>query len=165
MNDKPLQQSRDDLPSGRALNFLLVDDDDLCLFIHRRIIELTGCCKSAHLATNGEKAIDFLASTADGTYPVPDMILLDLEMPMMNGLEFLRAFQSFEFPDKSRIAVVLLTSSASEHDKAEALALGAVKCLSKPLTEHALDDVIRLIDEKKLLPSLAPLGTPHNRKP
>ena len=160
MYNKRLQQS---LP-GEPLNFLLVDDDDLCLFIHRRILELTGYCKSTNVASNGKKAIDFLTEAADGRGPVPDMILLDLEMPTMDGIGFLRAFQSLKSVDKSRIAIVLLTSSTSEHHKQHALALGAVKCLSKPLTEEALNDVMRFINQNKPLPSLVPINTRNNHK-
>lgn len=157
MIDDTLQQPRLAPRSRRALNFLLVDDDDLCLFIHRRVLDMTGYSKSTHVASNGKKAIDFLAGAAEGSHPVPDLILLDLEMPTMGGIAFLEAFQSLECLDKSRIAIVLLTSSVSESEKRQALALGAVKCLSKPLTEQALSDAIRVIDERK--PSRVPIDT------
>ena len=157
-------QSRSAPLSNRALNFLLVDDDDICLFIHRRVLDLTGHCKSTHVASNGKKAIDFLTDAADGGLPMPDMILLDLEMPTMDGLGFLKAFQALDFVDKSRIAIVLLTSSACDHHKERALALGAVKCLSKPLTEEALHDVIKFINETKPHPSLVPVNTRNPKR-
>lgn len=149
MIDNTLQQSRLAPRTRRAMNFLLVDDDELCLFIHRRVLDLTGFSKSTHVASNGKKAMDFLAAAAEGSNPVPDLILLDLDMPTMDGLAFLKAYQSLEYLDKSRIAIVLLTSSVSENDKRRALSLGAVKCLPKPLTEDALNDVMQLIDETK----------------
>lgn len=164
MYDKHLHKSRHAPLPGRALNFLLVDDDDLCLFIHRRVLELAGCSKSTHAASNGKKAIEFLHGAADGSHPVPDVILLDLEMPIMNGISFLEAFRSLDYPGKSRIAIVLLTSSACEHHKEHALALGAVRCLPKPLTEEALTDVIRFIDEKKKVSSFVPIDTRKNHK-
>lgn len=164
MSDNRLQQSRPTPSSIRPLNFLLVDDDDLCLFIHRRVLDLTGYCKSTHVATNGKKAIDFLRDAADGSVPIPDLILLDLDMPLMNGIAFLEAFKSLERLDRSRIAIVLLSSSICQHEKELAIALGAVTCISKPLTEPALSDAIRFIEEKKPVPSLVPIDTRKNHK-
>jgi len=137
-----LQQSSFPQSRHRGLNFLLVDDDDICIFIHRRVLELSGYCKSTHAASNGKRAIDFLNQTKTGRVPVPDVILLDLDMPLMNGIGFLEAFQLLECPDKKRIAIVLLSSTVSDEEKAHAMALGATKCLSKPLTEEALHSMI-----------------------
>jgi CheY-like chemotaxis protein len=130
-------------PLPRGLNFLLVDDDDICLFIHRRVLELSGYCRSAHSAGNGRTALEILNHAAGGDAPLPDIILLDLEMPVMNGLAFLEAFRSLNFPDKERIAIVLLTSSVSEKDREYALALGAAHYLSKPFTMEAMHTVVR----------------------
>lgn len=85
---------------------------------------------------------------------MPDVILLDLDMPVMNGIGFLEAFRLMECPEKSRIAIVLLSSTISDEDKAHAMALGAAKCLSKPLTEEALHATIGALQELKKLPSL-----------
>jgi CheY-like chemotaxis protein len=128
---------------GRALNFLLVDDDDICLFIARRVLELTGYCNSAHSASNGRTALEILQRAASGAVPVPDMILLDLDMPIMNGLAFLEAFKNLDCHAKERITIVLLSSSVSEKDKQYATSLGVRQCLSKPLTQESLNTVVR----------------------
>lgn len=128
---------------GRALNFLLVDDDDICLFIARRVLELTGYCNSAHSASNGKTALEILHRAASGEVPVPDIILLDLDMPIMNGLAFLDAFKNLSCHAKERIAIVLLSSSVSEKDKQYAKSLGVGHCLSKPLTQESLDNVVK----------------------
>lgn len=129
----------------RGLNFLLVDDDDICLFIHRRVLELTGYCSSAHSASNGKTALEILQRAHAGAMPLPDIILLDLEMPLMNGLAFLDAFRGLPCADKQRIAIVLLTSSVSETDRAYAMSMGVKACLSKPLTQENLNSAIRSI--------------------
>lgn len=129
-------------PLSRGLNFLLVDDDDICLFIHRRVLELSGYCKSAHLAGNGRSALEMLNHAAMGQVPLPDIILLDLDMPLMNGIAFLEAFNGLDFPHKEQIAIVLLTSSISDADRELALELGASHYLTKPFTLEALHSVV-----------------------
>lgn len=119
-----------------GLNFLLVDDDDICLFIHQRVLELTGYCSTALSARNGKSALEMLQRAAQGAVPLPDIILLDLDMPLMNGLTFLEAFRDLEYPDKQRIAIVLLTSSVCERDLAYAVSMGVKQCMSKPLTRE-----------------------------
>lgn len=129
----------------RRLNFLLVDDDNICQFIHRRVLELAGFCKSAHSASNGQTALEILNRAVAGAMPLPDIILLDLDMPFMNGIAFMETFRRMEYPNKERIAIVLLTSSVSEKDKAYAMSLGVRQCLSKPLTEESLSAVVQSI--------------------
>ena len=129
----------------RRLNFLLVDDDNICLFIHRRVLELAGYCKSVHSASNGQKALEILNRATAGSMPMPDIILLDLDMPFMNGIAFMETFRRMEYPNKERIAIVLLTSSVSEKDRAYAISLGVHQCLSKPLTQESLHAVVQSI--------------------
>ena len=161
MGDNRLQQA-DSVPLQKPKpNFLLVDVDDICLFLHRRVLELAGFKHSVFTAGNGKKAIDFLEEAADGVHPVPDVILVDLQMPVMDGIGFLKAFRLLERIDKSRVTIVLLSSSICENEKAHALTLGAVKCLSKPFTVQGLSDVISLADERR---SLVPVEVPHNKK-
>lgn len=74
---------------------------------------------------------------------MPDVILLDLEMPLMNGLRFLESFRKLDNKITQRIAIVLLTSSVSEKDKHYAMSLGVSRFLSKPLTRENLDIVVR----------------------
>ena len=130
-------------PLSRGLNFLLVDDDDICLFIHRRVLELSGYCKSAHSASNGQSALGIINRALMGDAPLPDVILLDLEMPLMNGIAFLEAFKCLDFPNKDGVGIVLLTSSVSDKDKEYAMSLGADHYITKPFTLDALHAVVR----------------------
>lgn len=132
-------------PLPRGLNFLLVDDDDICLFIHRRVLELSGYCQSAHSAGNGRTALEILNRASIGDAALPDIILLDLEMPLMNGLAFLEAYNEADFPGKKGVSIVLLTSSVSEKDRQYAMSLGVDHYLSKPFTMEALHGVVRSI--------------------
>ena len=129
----------------RTLNFLLIDDDDICLFVHRRVLELSPYCNSMLSLKNAENAIELLRDASADDVSVPDVILLDLEMPGMNGIAFLEAFRKLRCAAERRISVVLVTSSMCERAKQYAISLGVVQCLSKPLTQEALTPVIDLI--------------------
>lgn len=142
MNAKLVPMNATAPAHSRKLNFLLVDDDDICQFIHRRVLEYSGYCGSAHSAGNGQTALEILNHAGHGPVPVPDIILLDLHMPVMDGIGFLENFQRLKCANKKDIAVVLLTSSVSQKDLNYARSLGVSHCLSKPLTQEALDVVI-----------------------
>jgi CheY-like chemotaxis protein len=92
-----------------------------------------------------------------GFIPVPDIILLDLQMPLMNGFAFLEAFQRLDYANKSRIAIVLLSCSVSEADREYAMSLGVSQCLTKPLTLAALNTVVHsLYGHESPQPAMVP---------
>lgn len=136
-------------PLYRGLNVLLVDDDDICLFIHQRVLEQSGLCRWTHSAGNGQRALDVLSQALDGTLPNPDIIFLDLQMPVMDGIAFLEAFQQLDAEQRQRIAVVLLSSSVSEKERACAASLGATHCLTKPFTHEAFRTVVSSLYDLK----------------
>jgi CheY-like chemotaxis protein len=126
---------------GKGLNILMVDDDEICLFIQRRVLELSGQCSTIQSALNGKIAMELLQRAVSDAQPLPDIILLDLQMPVMNGAQFMEAFRCMDFPCKERIVIVLLTSSVWESDKEYAFSLGVSHYLNKPFTVdgfHAL---------------------------
>jgi CheY-like chemotaxis protein len=90
---------------------------------------------------NGEEALDYLQ---DSKTEKPCIILLDLNMPIMNGIEFLQAVKN----DKQlkRIPVVVLTTSEEQQDKLNSFELGIAGYMSKPVDYRQFVDVIRSID-------------------
>jgi CheY-like chemotaxis protein len=140
--------------SGKGLKVLLVDDDEICLFIHRRVLELSGSCSSTPCVTDGKKALEFLHRVAMGGVSVPDIILLDLEMPVMNGIAFLEEFERVGYRHKLPTAIVLLTSSVSENDKQYAMSLGVSHYLAKPFTLESFNAVVHLLF-KTIAPNIA----------
>jgi CheY-like chemotaxis protein len=119
-----------DTASQRALNILLVDDDDLDVMNVQRAFRRANLTNPLHLARDGEQA---LAMLRDGTVPISRLlVLLDLNMPRMNGIEFLRELRA----DASlrHISVVALTTSSEEQDKVEAYQLHVAGYLVKPVT-------------------------------
>lgn len=122
----------------RHLNFLLIDDDEICLFIHKRVLELSGYGDHVRVAHNGSHALEVL----QGSNTLPDIILLDLDMPVMNGIQFLDAFRNLDLPGKERVEIVVVTSSVSERDRRQAMVHGVSKYITKPLTQENLESIV-----------------------
>ena len=93
-----------------------------------------------HVTNDGESALDFLR---DPNNPVPALILLDLNMPRMNGLEFLKILKSD--PDWCKIPVVVLTTSQEEQDRLASFELSAAGYIVKPLEYPAFVEKLKIL--------------------
>jgi CheY-like chemotaxis protein len=116
--------------SDRTLNILLVEDDEVDVMNVRRAFERNNVSNPLYVAGNGLEALEMLR---DGTVPNERrLILLDLNMPKMNGIEFLQALRSD--PELSSAPVVVLTTSNDDQDKIDAYNLNVAGYLLKPVT-------------------------------
>jgi len=123
-------------------NVLLVDDDEIFNFLSTKILERMGVANDIHVALNGEEALTLLNNYYQGSVSVPDVILLDLNMPIMDGFGFLQAFKRLSLPKMDRIKIVIVSSSQDPQDVQKARELGVAYYLSKPLTEEKLLSVL-----------------------
>lgn len=120
-------------------NVLLVDDDSIFQFLGKSILGRLGIPKDeVHTALNGEQALNLFNDYYAGTQALPDVILLDLNMPVMDGFGFLEAFRRLNIPNKDQVKIIIVTSSASPDDVNRAMKLGATQYLTKPLKEDML---------------------------
>jgi CheY-like chemotaxis protein len=116
--------------SDRVLNILLVEDDEVDVMNVRRAFERNNVSNPLFVAGNGLEALEMLR---DGTVPRERrLILLDLNMPKMNGIEFLQALRAD--PDLAAAPVVVLTTSNDDQDKIDAYNLNVAGYLLKPVT-------------------------------
>jgi CheY-like chemotaxis protein len=127
---------------------LLIDDDPDDNFLHKIIIEEAGVCNQVQVVKDGESALDYLIQSGESnqseSYPQPDVIFLDINMPRMNGFEFLEEYEKLDEQLKSKIVVVMLTTSSNPNDKIKAATYTAVKEFqNKPLTEELLQEMIK----------------------
>lgn len=121
--------------TARPLNILLVEDDELDVMNVRRAFKRNNILNPLFVAGNGLEALEMLRGAGGAAPAVPDerrLILLDLNMPKMNGIEFLRALRAD--PDLQFIPVVVLTTSDEDRDKIEAYQLNVAGYIVKPVT-------------------------------
>lgn len=119
-------------------NVLLVDDDNIVNFINTKMLQHSGIASEIHTALNGEQALDLLNNYYTGTSSLPDVILLDLNMPVMDGFSFLDAFKRITLPRKENVSIIIVSSSSNPKDKDKAKEMGVTHFLTKPLSEESL---------------------------
>jgi CheY-like chemotaxis protein len=99
---------------------LLIDDDESTNFLNKLLIKNTGVEVHVLTAMNGLRALEILTASSDSEIkkicPVPDLIFLDINMPRMNGWEFLEEYNKLEEVNKARIVIAMLTSSSNADD-------------------------------------------------
>ena len=117
---------------NRVINILLVEDDDLDQTDVKRTLIRKNIVHKLHIVKNGEEAVRLLKDrTTELFQNKPDIILMDLNMPKMNGFEFLEAIRKDD--DLKDIKVFVLTTSEDREDKAHAISLGVSGFITKPL--------------------------------
>lgn len=127
----------------RLHTILLVDDDAPTLFLNKLVIQDLNCTDRVLTAENGRQAIDMLTEKKDDGFLCPDLILLDINMPIINGWEFMDKYQTLSAKQKAKIVVVMLTTSLNPDDRSRAESIEDIKdFVSKPLDEITLKDII-----------------------
>lgn len=130
----------------RKLNcILLVDDNESDNFLHERVIKKAGVADQICVALNGKEALNFLTNNAtDNTCRKPEVIFLDINMPVMDGWEFLQEYRNLGFDRDSNIVIVMLTTSINPSDKSKAEKYVKSDCFHyKPLTVHAINQIMQ----------------------
>ena len=141
---------------------MVIDDDHVDQILYARIAERAGVVGKLLPFFLAQDALDYLVA---GTDPQPDLILLDINMPVMDGFEFLDAATAQLGEDFCPI-VIMLTTSIDPRDKSRAEALAVVKdFLNKPLTEQILRELAALTKDKTSPITAVGLKTPQDQGP
>jgi CheY-like chemotaxis protein len=121
-------------------NILLVDDDSIANFLIERIVQSTGLARNIWKALNGQEALKIFTDHSSSS--LPEVVLLDLNMPIMNGFEFLEAYNCLEFHEKDHVLIILVTSSNNPSDIEKAKELGIKYYLTKPISADTIKGII-----------------------
>jgi len=125
-------------------NILLVEDEEAHAELTKRAIRKAGNANRVDIVSNGEQALDYLYNRepyADKEkYPVPGLILLDIKLPGIDGIDVLKAIK--EDPDLKRIPVIMLTTSEREEDIVRSYEHYANSYLTKPVGFKAFEEKI-----------------------
>jgi CheY-like chemotaxis protein len=132
------------LPTPLA-SVLLVDDDPTTNYLnHLLLTTCMGVAPQVLIAENGQQALDLLAQSspaADGC-GAPQLILLDLNMPVLNGREFLEAYAQLPAAQQQASKVVVLTTSLHRQDQRLADQLPIADIITKPLTRAKMTELL-----------------------
>ena len=122
---------------------LLVDDDSTTNFLNERLLRRLKVSQEILVALNGQQALDLLETNCQAeSATCPTLVLLDVNMPVMNGFEFLETFSSLKLARHQDIVVIMLSSTQLEQDMVRVQDLPVAAFIQKPLTREKVADVL-----------------------
>ena len=126
---------------GRLNRILLVDDDETSNFLNEFLIKGMEVVEEVFVATNGQEALDFIYDQKE-VPQYPQLIFLDINMPVMDGFEFLEEFENIQQQLSKKVPVYVLTSSNYFKDFERAKAFSVTGYIIKPLTEEKIREAL-----------------------
>jgi CheY-like chemotaxis protein len=128
---------------------MLIDDNKIDNFFHERVIKRNHAAKTIIVKESGQEALEYLMAGDDEVQP--DVIFLDINMPGMNGWEFLEHYKELGKHLQTAMVVVMLSTSENPDDKARAKTQGLLSDYkSKPLTREMLEEVLNNLETHRI---------------
>ena len=129
-------------PSRRYKKILLIDDDEIDRFISNRIIKSSFIADEVIIKSSAAEGLGYLKSLSETHEELPEIILLDLEMPVMDGFDFLEEFRMLGNDIRTHCKIVALTNGIKPshvHKLKSMFSNQSIKLINKPLTVEALN--------------------------
>ncbi|GAB1855291.1 response regulator [Flavobacteriaceae bacterium MHTCC 0001] len=122
---------------------LLIDDDKFTSFYNEKIVKKHSNYNILDSVNSGKAALEYLQKSIKGSAQVPDVIFLDINMPSMNGWEFIEEFRKLDVNFTESIEIIMLTTSSNPSDKEKADKSNEIShFINKPLSLSLLDELL-----------------------
>lgn len=130
----------------KTIDILLVEDDSVDVMNVQRAFKKNNINNMLHVARNGIEALNMLRGTngVAAIKPLPKIIMLDINMPKMNGIEFLRELRNDE--DLKAISVFVMTTSNDDHDKFQAYNMNVAGYIVKPISFEKFVNAVSVLN-------------------
>ena len=135
--------------SSRFGTIMLIDDNEIDNLINQKMLEASGICDNIITHTGAKSALEFLRSleklvSKGGEEIMPQLIFLDIDMPIMDGFQFLEEFDKLSESTKKYSKIIMLTSSINPQDLARSKkSIYVSKYLNKPLTQESIEKIAK----------------------
>jgi CheY-like chemotaxis protein len=124
------------MKNSKPKNILIIDDDPISSLIHDNLIEKLGFAEKINTVENGWEALQYLINN-----PPPDLILLDLMMPVMDGFKFLELYKELPIEGKDDIKIIALSAAKGLENVMHAIQLGADDYVAKPVSKPKMQEI------------------------
>ncbi len=132
-------------------NTLIIDDDKLSVYLTKTTLERTTSSKNFESAGSSHEAINYLNYCLEKKTALPDLILLDLDMPEGNGWQFIEAYKSIKHKIKKEVHIFMLSATFDKGNIIKAKNCTVItNFISKPLVKQDVDNLLAQIENKKI---------------
>lgn len=121
---------------------MLIDDDEITNFINEHLLQEIEVAEHIIVATDGLEGIEQVRSRYEAGQNCPELIFIDINMPVMDGFAFLEEYQQMNLPNHESVVLVMLTSSENQKDIEQIKQSTNVDYLNKPLTKEKLQNIL-----------------------
>ena len=123
---------------------LLIDDDQVYLFAATKTIEATGLAGNVEVCTNGLDALEYLKNLIKSSGKLPDVIFIDINMPVMDGWEFLEEYKTLSTRINDNIKIYILSSSVDKNDIMRSKEYSSViEYVVKPVYKEKFSEILQ----------------------
>jgi len=130
------------------MDFIVVDDSKLDCFIAEKIIKNTGNCRTVKSFLQASEALNYIRESNEFE-PASTIILVDIQMPVMNGFDFIEEFEKFNSDLTDKLNLFIISSSINENDINKAFEYPRViQFINKPLTSSNLKSLLQNLENK-----------------
>lgn len=137
---------------GKPFIICIVDDDEIYKFTMKRMIEINQLAKKLLIFSDGEEAINFMIDNVANSVDLPDVIFLDINMPIMDGFQFMEEYVKLKPTVGKKITIYMVTSSVDSVDIDRAKSISEISdYIIKPIKSEELKIIIQNLEQQGII--------------